>query len=77
MPTGKLVFKLPEEEPEFRTAQASSTLVAFLHSFHEYLHRRYKHAEPKSEAHQEEYEEIRAEFQRLCDEYGVDDILWS
>jgi hypothetical protein len=69
MPRASLHFKLPEENEEFTQAIKAGTYGAFIDAFDEWLRRKYKHANPPSDAAFKEYEEIRDKWYEFKKDY--------
>ena len=66
-----LEFNLPEDQSEYRIATNASKYYSVLWDIQEHLFRKYKHVDPKSDAHYEEYEEIRTHLINLMQEHEV------
>jgi hypothetical protein len=71
---GKLIFKLPEEQEEFETAQLGGALKSALQEFDNYLRGRLKYEELS--------DEVEAALQAARDKLGIECTannfsLWS
>lgn len=65
-------FSLPEDQHELQAALDGTKVKAMLFEFGEWLNRRYKHQDPKSEDVLKEHEEIRSKFFEMLAEDGVE-----
>ena len=68
---GKLVFDLPEENEEFRTACDAGKYFSFLHSFQEWLIKKYKHQDPQSDDSYQEYQDILEHYITMRGDYEI------
>ena len=62
-----LEFNLPDEKDEYESAYHGNSYYAMIWDFGEWLRRKYKHEDPKTKAHCEEYEEILTRWGEITD----------
>jgi hypothetical protein len=68
-----LEFELPEEKEEFTLAIKGLDYYCAITDFSNYLSKKYKHAEPPSDAASVEFEEIKNKWHDILSENDVND----